>query len=365
MKHSHLSLIPKRTSVVVEVANILKNEIQLRRWTKSLPGQRTLCATLQISRPTLDEAYRTLQTEGLIRVEHGRRTLILRQPRKRPLVKDHQMVVAIQPEPLSTRVVPNILQISGLQENLEAAGLRLIVQSNPCFRRDRLGNQFETIVGQYPDATWVLLSVNQSVQNWFMNHKFPTLVDGFTHNGVKLPSIDLDHPAACRHAVASFLRAGYRNLIFLSPGAGRAGDLACEQAFTEALQRSPYSEAAGQVIRHDSTINGLKSVIGGLIKRCPDRCAILASEPQAALTTVSFLLQNGVSVPGHFSVISLEYDYFLSWNSPTISSYEYDLNLYTRRLSSLVIKLAREGYLPRRPIRLMPRFRPAETFAPE
>src|SRR6478609_4245502 len=91
-------LRPQRSSLVAETVNVMRRAIESGMWRDHLPGERTLCAMWQISRPTLRSALDVLRREKLVEVGHGRRTRLLANIPPRQLKT--LTVGLLSPEPL-------------------------------------------------------------------------------------------------------------------------------------------------------------------------------------------------------------------------------------------------------------------------
>lgn len=359
-----MSLVPQRVSLIAQVAGILRQEISRDKWVGYLPGERSLANTLQISRSTLREALRVLQREGWLGVAHGQRTRILRTFKKRRAGTASRIVVALLSQRLSACSVSNLYQIAQLQHSLQEADLQLETYFDVRFRTQCSIKRLASIVQEYKSDCWVLFSMNRTVQHWFMTQQVPCLVDGFTYRGIALPSIDVDHAATCYHAAGKLLSAGHRRIVLLTSRTGFAGDLASEQAFTEAVHKSLHTDAVARIVYHDGTMKGVQNAIGSLLQSKERWTGFLVSEPMSALTAVSFLLRQGVRVPDDVAVISRGGADFLWQHVPSIASYTYDLGFYARKLSRLVIRLARTGLLRTHPIRILARFHAGDSYAP-
>ena len=68
--------LPQRLSLVSQAADILREQLAAGLCGDILPGERALCARLQVSRPTLRAALETLRREGWLEVSQGRRRRI-------------------------------------------------------------------------------------------------------------------------------------------------------------------------------------------------------------------------------------------------------------------------------------------------
>ena len=64
-------VIPKRLSLVHQTVDILKREVSKGTWEQWLPSERFLSQSLKISRPTLRNALKHLQAEGIVEAVQG------------------------------------------------------------------------------------------------------------------------------------------------------------------------------------------------------------------------------------------------------------------------------------------------------
>jgi DNA-binding GntR family transcriptional regulator len=64
--HASTKRIPKRASLVAQVAEILRQELREGKWRDALPSESSLCDQLKVSRNTLRSALETLRRERLI-----------------------------------------------------------------------------------------------------------------------------------------------------------------------------------------------------------------------------------------------------------------------------------------------------------
>ena len=359
------SLVVRRTSLIVQAADALRRELRQRRWVDVLPSERSLCRLLHISRSSLRDALMIVERDGLIKISHGRKTRILRAAGHRNLRGAERKVVgALMPESLMAGAKTNLLQFADLQQSLQNAGLTLEAHFNLHFSQPGAGRALETLVRDSQACCWLLFSPGRTVQHWFMTHSIPCLVDGFAYEGIRLPSIDVDHAASARHAVGKFLAAGHRRLVYLGGTQRAAGLLASEQGFSDALRSCRHADAASWIVHHDGTVGRIQNVIRAVLHSGSPWTGMLIFDARSALAAVGCLRRLGAPVPERMAVISQNHDEFLELHEPTIASYDFDNDLYINRLSRLAITLALDGFLPAEATRLMTRFRPGDSFVP-
>jgi len=354
-KVSSLAALPRRLSLVESVIEVLREQMDAGRWLDLLPGERRLCNELEVSRPTLRLALEALQREGRLTVEQGRRRRILEKPRESAGNPD---VIAML-SPLALEALPPfvLFWLDELRTHLAKVGQRLEFQVSSACSVQQPERVLETLVQSSPAALWILLLSTQSVQHWFEARGVPCLVAGSTAPDVRLPSIDIDYRAACRHAVGVFRSRGHERVALVVPVSGSWGDMESENGFFEGCVAGP----APLVIRHDGTREGLLRRLETSMRQRRPPTGFLVARAAHTLTVLSFLLQRGLAVPAQYAVISRDNEPFLDYVTPTVAHYRTDRTLFARRLMRAITQIQQSGQSPARPIRLIPELVMGET----
>jgi LacI family transcriptional regulator len=362
--HGHhralMQLVAQRHSLVAQAAQLLRDALAQGQWTGELPGERNLCARLGVSRPTLRAALEQLRREGRLAVTHGRPTRIL-QPRSKSASPRRAVVAMLSPVPL--RAMPPLVMywVDELREQLAAVGCPLVLHVSRTVYAPRPAGALESLVRRAPASAWVLYLSNEAMQKWFYERGLPCLVAGSCVPGVKLPSVDVDYRAACRHATGTLFASGCKRPALVLPAGGYAGDRDSEQGFREAWQSRSAKSAAPLVIRHDGTVKGLCADLDTALNRSPGADGFIVARSGHVLTTLTHLARRGVRVPQEVAVISRDDDAFLDFVVPRVTRYASAPAQFARRVSRAAIQLARQGVSPARAVRLMPRYVAGET----
>jgi len=350
--------LPRRLTLAAQAAAALRKAIAGGVWHDVLPSERQLCALLQVSRPTVRSALRTLATEGLIEVSPGRRMRLRARPRATAPGTRH-IVGLVSLQPLSRLTLTAYQGISEMRAQLARQGFTtaelVCAGRSPAAHR----RQLEAFMREHGPSCSVLLSVSREVQEWFTTRHLPALVLGSCHEAVALPSLDVDYRAVCRHAAGALLRAGHRRLAFLVPDFGVAGDLASEEGFREGVARHPA--AAAVVVRHRGTASDLASRVAALLRAPEAPTALVVARPLHTVTVLVALLRLGVRVPGQLSLIARDHDPVYA---ATIAHYAFENDAFARRLSRLMLQLVGRGRLPPTPNLIFPRYVPGDTVRP-
>lgn len=355
--------LPKRHSLVTQTVEILQAEIAAGRWQDWLPGERALCAKYQVSRNTVRAALAQLQTDRLIRAEHGRGHRVLIDTSQRKAQPPERDVALLMPDP------PERLRPS---QTLWIDELRALLAEHQCLLRLYYGPQYlsrdpkvalSKLVQQHPHACWILLRSNAATQKWFSQHHPRCLVVGTVHAGLPLAYRDVDHRAACRHAGGVLLGIGHRRIALLAQSPLMAGDLESEAGLKEAVRSSQHAGAEIIPCWHDGSVTGIGHALRRLMTRQNPPSALVVANTYHYLTVWSHLTQSGIRVPSDISIISRDEDLFLSYLVPSPSRYVVPPGNLAKALLRPILEIMEPGQASLRELKLLPEFVQGGTVA--
>lgn len=319
-------------SLALQVAARIGAEIEKGIWGGWLPGERALTTSLQTSRKTLRKALAHLQREGAIRTRHGLgHEIVVAAGRAVPAARELS-VGLLTAESLENLRPHTALWVDELRTLLFETGARLATFSGHRFFTGRPEKALAKLVEQNPQTCWVLAHSNEHVQQWFHAHHVPCVIAGSTHAGLPLPSVDLDHFAVCRHAAGAMLRLGHRRVAFFTKLSKRAGDMEGERGFEDGVRASTHRDVEPVIVRHDGTVDSAYRALGRLFGTAAPPTAVLVGQSAFYLTTIAFLAERGLRVPGEVSLISREDDTFLSYLKPAPARYAGNPKTFAKRL---------------------------------
>ncbi len=321
-----------------------------------LPGEMELARELQVGRNTIRAAMVVLEKEGLVRTVSGRRREVLGQVRRaRP--KQEKVAVLVLPAPWHSLPPSTLLWMDALRLRLLGAGwqLQLVVEA-AAFRRAP-ATALESLVSRYPSAVWVLYRSTAAMQRWFEKHEVSTVIAGSCHAGVNLPQMDTDFRATSRHASARLLGLGHRRLAVLAPAAPLAGDEESLLGFREGAEG-----ASLQVLSVTDSKTSVLQALRSILAASERPTAIFTLEARHAATALTFLVGQGVTIPGQMSLLSRDHDPLLEHLVPEPARYERQPEAFAKKLAHLVTSSG--GGVPLKETKhlIMPAFMRGETL---
>jgi len=354
--------LPQRHSLEKQTALVLQEEIAKGTWRDLLPGERSLCDMLQISRHTLRAALVQLRSEGVISSEQGVGNRIVADRKARgavpPVAQDVGLLVS---GALDNLLPKHILWIDQLRAMLGERGCRLHTFHGRKFAQRDPGRVLQRLLAQQPHKCWILLLSAEAVQKWFEKQKVPCVVAGTIYAGIDLPYCDLDHRAVCRHAAGLLLSRGHRQMALVIQKSRRAGDLESEAGFTEGIRQSAHTDTEVMIGYHDATAAGIVTTVKRLMQRQPTPTALLVNNPFHYLTVVGSLVRLGYRVPEDVSVMSRDGEPYFSYLIPAPTHYAIDPRQFARSLLVPVLQLLQGGAVTKRALHIMPEFQAGQS----
>jgi hypothetical protein len=218
----------RKASLVHQVTDALRREIEggtCRGW---LPTERALCEQLHVSRRTVRCALEQLKKHGLLSAHVGVGTKVMAIPTAASHSSAADATVGLlMPEPIDLLRPYVTLWIDLLKTELFDSGVALRVHAGPQYFRRGSGNALRRLVDQHPHACWILALSNSWVQQWFRDNRLTAIVAGMPEPELDLPAVCLDSGALGRHIAGRMLALGHERVVMLSgprpsPGCGRS-----------------------------------------------------------------------------------------------------------------------------------------------
>ncbi len=360
-----MSLRFEKSSLSVQVLQLLRREIEAGRWAKWMPTERALSKQLQVSRRTVRGAMDQLRREGVISSHVGLGTRVLRRPAGGwAAAHPERSIGLLMPEPIDISRPYLTLWIDQLKSLLIDHGVVLQIHVGRQFFRPGGGEWLRRLLKQHAHTCWILALSNATVQRWFFENKVPAVVAGALHPGIDLPAVYVDTGALGRHATGRLLAGGHTNVMFISEFSPSPGAAAAEAGFSQEVQRVRERGVRGEVVHLDAEPQVYRRAVERLLRQKSRASGIICLNPLAALTVLTTLMNYGVRVPQDMSLITTYGDPFMRFVLPEPTRYSYRPDAFAMKLCRLAVQIV-SGEKPLvRAVRLMPTFIKGETLGP-
>ena len=352
----------ERPSLVNQITRHLRDELQSGAWSARLPGEHTLCASLNVSRVTVRAALKKLEAEGLLSCSRGSSREILSPPRHRPVLRNEQLVL-LAPTALTSLMPSTMVWVDFLRSRLSETGCSFQVSASPAAYASTGTRALEALARRFRPACWLVFRATETMQQWFNARGLPTVVVGSLHDGVRLPSVDVAYRTVCRHARGLFLAKGYHDLVLLNPAPGAAAEFESERGFLEAPGQSRAPDIKTEALYHDGTVAGVCRQMDLLLQRQRPPTGLLVSRPEHTVSAVNYLTAKGVRFPADIGLISRDDDPFLQNVFPSIARYSTSPTAFARKLYKIVSEVIQEGSTAPVAHQVLPHFKSGQTFA--
>ncbi len=355
----------QRHSLAGQVVEVIQKGIRQNLWKEWLPAERILAETLHVSRSTLRTALAQLEKMGVVRAERPIGTRILSLKKTRRVAKKNRIVALLTPEPI-TALRPKIaLIVDELRGQLAELGYRLHTFHGTHYFSSTKNTRLKQLVAGHPHDCWVLTLVPDSVKKWFEEEGIPCVVSGTCDPGIRVPFVDLDYYALCRHAAGQMTGLGHKRIVFLTENSTKAGDLASERGFSDGMAAATSPDVSGQVIHHDNTARNVLKALDRLFMDKANRpTAMLVANPYFYILAHTYLYGLGLKIPKDISLMCRDDDSFLDYTRPNPTRYSFESAAFARHLFKLIMQTIEGSMISKRNIHIMPDYQRGDTLAP-
>jgi DNA-binding LacI/PurR family transcriptional regulator len=350
-------------SRAAQVAEILRDEIRRGLYRDVLPGEWELSEHLQVSRPTLRAALQILREEGKLRTVKGQRTRLIGRHVRARAERGPKRVSVIAASAYHLMNSFSMFLIGKLQPVIEEAGLGFEVHIDPRLDGSSMTKILDRLAARSDFACCVQLGGSPSIQAWFHRRRIPLIVVGKALFQRPVYSLGTDHGAICRHAIATMARRGISRVALIVPHPTASDSAYRGDAWGEVFSRTTRDFGiTGRTFEMDIEAWGILPTMKRLLEAFSLPMGVLVERPKHVLAVTSYLLKTQRSIPDDVSLISLGYDPFMDYLTPSIAHYRVDWDVFAKRLIRMTLHLAMEGRLPSRPTLLMSNFHDGESL---
>ena len=350
--------LPLRTSLAHRAAESLHKEIRAGTVTGTLPSERSLCQSLQVSRSTLRVALQILREEGVLKTRHGSGTRVC-IPDPLPLRPESSVSIGIL---ISVKVDYwrhfISLVVDDLRSRLSKRRQSLEVYAHSYVASAAPGARLAKLTEEKSHAAWVLIGCSHQTQEWFTNHDVPALVSGTSLPDLHLPCVTLDNQALGRHAAATLLRLGHRRIGLVL----RPGNPGLRAGLNEVFARRSPSPLSVRQVEVDDEPGSIPSGIDRLFADQFKPTALFVAESDLYLSVMCLLAQRQIRVPQDCGLLCRDEEPFFNALYPSPCRYRKNPHHYAKKIDDMIRGITNGELLQQRVTRIMPTFVPGDSL---
>jgi LacI family transcriptional regulator len=354
---------PIRSNLVAQTVAILTREISSGRFRDALPGEFSLCDSLQISRTTLRAALQIMERQGYLKCRRGLPRMIVKTRPAKVRSASKRPVTLISGRPLSEQTRHTQELLSQVVISLQRLGHECNYVTDQKVSDGVPNAHLERLMLEAPTTLWILISCSAATQRWFYERGLATFVLGHLHPGVRLPACDGDSYSIGHHAATQLLSRGHRQIAMVLPDPQAAGDLRAEAGFAEMMAKAGIGREGFSTLKVNSRRDEIVRLVDSLLARVARPTALFILHVETAICIYSFLVRRGVRVPEDMSIIIGDGGELLDCFAPDFAHYGLDLGVEVKRTCHIIADFAAHGALHSTTHLLMPDFHRGETIA--
>lgn len=331
--------IPRRYSLVAQVGDILRSEIESGELRDALPSELELSRRFRVSRPTIRDSLEILRQAGLIESARGQNHRILPQKLKGGAGKSEGGISVLGFEPLDQLSPFSLALISQIQLTI---GTKFDVQivSNPNLVSPVT---LRELTARKPQRCWVLIGPPPEVLSWFEASKLPCLAMAPSIQSASIPILAMDMHSIILHAFGMAGQRGYSGPILLLPASRQSSEIT--RSFTAIQGKYPNAESA--IFTHDATMSGVRRTIEKIARARISQGVppmVLAVRPKHALMALAALRTMEFRPGEHFGLVSIGRENYLDYIVPTMACYMIKRQRLFKKFLRMLSEILDSGY---------------------
>lgn len=335
------------------VASYIKEKILSNELTDPLPSSRVWCRELDVGRPTLLNALKILEQEGLVRTS-------ARGPKITSGWERKKMASQV------ARATPRRAKANGIQPAMAARllyygksyeelhrgsqfllalswtlrnhGIRLVLGRSNTVRLKAIASHASN-----HGELFFLHSFPVPYQRLFARQKKPAVIVGYAGHDVRLPSVTPDFRNAARHATLRLLRRGFSHVVLINlatheEGITKSFKLACKE-----WERQPV---LSEVVRVWSDLESQRFAIKRLAARTKEPCGFIVFSPVSVGMVATALLQKGISILDQAEIIAIGHSVEDIAVSVPVRLYGFPAYRFAKAVLGICLRYFETGSLP-------------------
>ena len=314
-------------TAVEQISDAIKDSIFSGELKGSIPGASRLAKTLGVNHKTVESALRDLESQGLLIHEGARQSRSVNS--KKLSLANSGIRIAIFL--LDQSDVRDIMMVE-IKHRLEESGHYPFFVHKSMLDLGMNKRRISRIVNNTETDAWITLAALKEILDWFAKQETPT----FSVFGNRLEEVNIagaapgkSHPAV--KATQTLIELGHKRITLIIRKHQRSPISTSAQAFLDVLNSNGIQTSDFNLPDWEETAEGFNELLESIFKITPPT-AIITNEPFQYLAAHHFMVNRGIQIPKHLSLICSDYDPIFKWCMPAVSHITFSNKPLLRRI---------------------------------
>ena len=348
----------KIKTAVEQISDAIRESIQSGEMKGTIPGAGRLAKALGVNHKTVESALRDLESEGLIINKGARQSRSVNSKNLKPTNSGIRIAIFLQDQ----SDVRDVMMVE-IKHRLEESGHYPFFVNKSMIDLRMNKRRIARIVNRTETDAWILLAAPKEILEWFSKQETPA----FAVFGNRLEEVNIagaspgkSHPVV--QATQTLIDLGHRRIILIIRKYQREPISTSAQAFLDVLNSNGIQSSDFNLPDWEETGEGFNQLLESIFKITPPT-AIITDEPFQYLAAHHFMVNRGIQIPKHLSLICSDYDPIFKWCMPSVSHITFSNKPLLRRINDWAQNVKNQKNDLRQTI-LKATFVPGETIGP-
>ena len=348
----------KIKTAVEQISDAIRKSIYSGEIKGSMPGAGRLAKALGVNHKTVESALRDLESEGLIINKGARQSRSVNSKNLKLSNAGIRIAIFLQDQ----SDVRDVMMVE-IKHRLEESGHYPFFVNKSMIDLRMNKRRIARIVNRTETDAWILLAAPKEILEWFSKQETPA----FAVFGNRLEEVNVagaspgkSHPVV--QATQTLIDLGHRRIILIIRKYQREPISTSAQAFLDVLNSNGIQSSDFNLPDWEETGEGFNQLLESIFKITPPT-AIITDEPFQYLAAHNFMVNRGIQIPKHLSLICSDYDPIFKWCMPSVSHITFSNKPLLRRINDWAQNVKNQKNDLRQTI-LKATFVPGETIGP-
>lgn len=316
----------RRTTLVDQTVEYIRDGIRKGRWKHRLPGIRALAAELDVSSRTLLGALKALADAGDISSKGPRSPYVIASTAPRSKQLRSLRVALLVPGAFEKQAPSLQALLLHIVYRARLDGHDAFILSSPTGKSPHKTGYLGRMVREAKADVWLLHHASLETIRWFGDNGVSCLTLGGRSQDTGLPSANFDVRDAVRALVRRLAELRHRRIVLVISDLSRNPTPSpIVIAYREALTECGITPGEYNHPDWEESPEGLRKLFESLFALTPPT-AIICWHPDVLASALVFLAERRLSVPGHVSLFGFSESDFIPWQFPgmRIAHFKFD-----------------------------------------